>query len=62
VHLTRLLPAIIATLLIFAIPRPAAAQVSVGVGVGVGFGFGASALLVAGPPPAIPYYAQPPAP
>jgi prolyl-tRNA editing enzyme YbaK/EbsC (Cys-tRNA(Pro) deacylase) len=60
VHLTRLLPAIIATLLIYAIPTPAAAQVSVGVG--VGFGFGASGLVVAGPPPAIPYYAQPPAP
>ena len=59
-HLPRLLPPIIATLLIIAIPAPAAAQVSVGVG--IGFTVGAPAPVVAGPPPAIPYYVQPPAP
>jgi hypothetical protein len=61
VHLQRLLPAIIATILTVATPAPAAAQVSIGVGLGFGFGGGAGFAVAAAPPP-IPYYVQPPAP
>ncbi len=46
-------PAILAALIIAALPIAAPAQVSVGIGVGFNVG---------SPPPPIPYYAQPPAP
>ncbi len=47
----RSLPAIIAALLISAVPLAAPAQFSLGIGVAIG-----------APPPALPYYSQPPAP
>ena len=49
----RFFPALLAATLIAALPLSAPAQVSVGVGVGFNIGI---------PPPALPYYAQPPAP
>jgi hypothetical protein len=51
VKILRSFPALIAALLIAALPLPSPAQFSVGIGFNVGV-----------PPPALPYYAQPPAP